>query len=217
MANESKLDHVLDAALVIADREGLDNVSMRRVAAELGVTAMALYRHVADKEQLLDLTADRAMRDLPEVGSHETWDVDVEEFFVALYDLGVAHPAVAEVMIHRPINGPNATASGNAIIDVLIQAGFADADAVDALVTLLVYSVGASLYHLSRASPATAPAAAEQTAPTAYRLRGTLAEAGDRPRFVANLRRIIASFATSADSRRRHSPSRNRRSASGGR
>src|SRR6202020_324762 len=48
-------DMIVDAALRVADAEGLEAVSMARVAAELGFTTMSLYRHVASKEELLQL------------------------------------------------------------------------------------------------------------------------------------------------------------------
>ena len=56
-------ERIVDAALVIMDAEGLDAVSMRRVAREVGVEAMSLYHHVRDKEDLLDGVCARVMRD----------------------------------------------------------------------------------------------------------------------------------------------------------
>ncbi len=63
------LDRIVAAAVVIADAEGLDGLSMRRVATDLGASPMALYRHVADKDDLLLGMLDRALREarLPEV------------------------------------------------------------------------------------------------------------------------------------------------------
>jgi AcrR family transcriptional regulator len=52
-------DAIVGTALDIAQREGLGAVTMRAVAGSLGVTAMALYRHVADREQLVRLVSDR--------------------------------------------------------------------------------------------------------------------------------------------------------------
>jgi AcrR family transcriptional regulator len=49
---------IVDAALAVADAEGFEAVSMRRVASELGVAAMSLYHHVADKDELLELMSD---------------------------------------------------------------------------------------------------------------------------------------------------------------
>ena len=57
-------DRVVDAALRIADTDGIDRVSLRRIASTLGVTPMAIYRHVRDKGHLLDLMADRILMEL---------------------------------------------------------------------------------------------------------------------------------------------------------
>jgi AcrR family transcriptional regulator len=72
-------DHILRAAIEIADAEGLDAVSMRRLATHLGVGPMSLYRHVANKDELLVQMADKAVGelDLPEPGP-EGWRAKLE-------------------------------------------------------------------------------------------------------------------------------------------
>ncbi|MFE4263716.1 TetR/AcrR family transcriptional regulator [Streptomyces sp. NPDC056883] len=59
---------IVEAAIALADAEGLGAVSMQRVAGELGYTAMALYRHVPGKDQLVALMADRAQGKPPARG-----------------------------------------------------------------------------------------------------------------------------------------------------
>jgi TetR/AcrR family tetracycline transcriptional repressor len=56
-------DRIVEAALATMDREGLEAVSMRRIAREVGVEAMSLYHHVADKDDLLDALCARVMSD----------------------------------------------------------------------------------------------------------------------------------------------------------
>src|SRR5271154_2120266 len=60
------LARIVDAAVRVADAEGLDAVSMGRVAAELGAAPMSLYRHVSAKEELLTLMVDAAWGDSPD-------------------------------------------------------------------------------------------------------------------------------------------------------
>lgn len=62
--NRLSIDAIVEAAAACAARSGLDEVTMRAVAAELGASPMALYRHVADREELLDQVADRALADV---------------------------------------------------------------------------------------------------------------------------------------------------------
>lgn len=71
--------HLVRTAITIADTEGLDAVSMRRLAAHLGVGPMSLYRHVANKDELLTQMADRAFGeiDLPDPGP-EGWRAKLE-------------------------------------------------------------------------------------------------------------------------------------------
>jgi len=68
------LERIVAAAVRIADADGLDAVSMGRVAAELGAAAMSLYRHVSAKEELLDLMVDAALGDSPDpLADGEGW------------------------------------------------------------------------------------------------------------------------------------------------
>ena len=57
-------DRIVDAALDVIDRAGLDGLSMRKLGAELGVEAMALYHHVGSKERLLEAVVERLMSEL---------------------------------------------------------------------------------------------------------------------------------------------------------
>jgi AcrR family transcriptional regulator len=68
------LERIVAAAVRIADADGLDAVSMGRVAAELGAAAMSLYRHVSGKEELLSLMVDAALGDAPDpLAAGEGW------------------------------------------------------------------------------------------------------------------------------------------------
>lgn len=58
-------DRIIDAAFTVLDRDGFDRLSMRQVAAELGVAVSALYAHVRDKDELLELMHNRVFADLP--------------------------------------------------------------------------------------------------------------------------------------------------------
>src|SRR5215203_2275171 len=90
-------EHIVETALRIADADGLAELSMRRVAGELGVTAMALYRHVGSKEQLMDMIAAQAMSALPEPDPDGDWRREMLRFFSATHDLLLQHPAVAHI------------------------------------------------------------------------------------------------------------------------
>lgn len=103
-------ERIVDAAVAVADAEGLAAVSMRRVATELGAAPMALYRHVADKDDLLlhmmdAVMADWRMPDTPLAG----WRERLELAARTLWRLFRAHPWLATAMsMTRPQPIPNA-------------------------------------------------------------------------------------------------------------
>ncbi|MCE3552607.1 TetR/AcrR family transcriptional regulator C-terminal domain-containing protein [Pseudonocardia sp. RS11V-5] len=100
---------ILRAALRIADGEGVDALSMRRVAAELGTGTMSLYRHVPGKEELLLLMRDAAFGEfpLPPVPP-PGWRAQLEVSSRSLWALYRRHPWVARTTsMTRPYAGPN--------------------------------------------------------------------------------------------------------------
>lgn len=101
------LTRVVDTAIALADAEGLDAVSMRRMAQELGVVPMTLYTYVPDKAALLDLMLDALYLAMPREGDDgDGWRDRIRtiaEQNRALYD---AHPWAAEISVSRPPLGP---------------------------------------------------------------------------------------------------------------
>ncbi|MGW8553995.1 GntR family transcriptional regulator [Streptomyces tubercidicus] len=105
-------ESVVRAGLKIADAEGLRALSMRRVAAEFGVSSMALYRHVANKDELVVLMADAAFRDvvLPDPAP-DGWRARMEAGARLQWELYQRHPWLAHYLsITRPQPMPRAMA-----------------------------------------------------------------------------------------------------------
>ena len=96
------LARIVDAAVQVADTEGLDAVSMGRVAAELGAAPMSLYRHVSAKEELLRLMVDAAWGDSPgPLAPGETWRDGLSRWAWAMRACARRHPWVVRI----PISG----------------------------------------------------------------------------------------------------------------
>lgn len=191
------LEMIVDATLRVADAEGLAAVSMRRIGAELGIAAMSLYHHVANKEALLNLMADQAIADLPELDRHAPWRQEITRFFASFRELYLRHPAVARVMVDRPLSGPNTASRGERAIEVLIAAGFPDDVAVEAFISLANYTTGASLYEIGRRDVGQdwLHDVAKAQHPTIHRVRKNLTAAAGERQFRAGLERLIGAYA----------------------
>jgi len=101
-------DAIVDAALRVLDREGVDKLSMRRVAAELGTAAGALYWHVANKEELLLLLVDKVTTGirLPEPDPSR-WQEQVKEVGREMLGVCRAHRDIGRITLGRVPIGPN--------------------------------------------------------------------------------------------------------------
>jgi AcrR family transcriptional regulator len=99
---------IVAAAIAVADTEGLDAVSIRRVAGDLGVRPMSLYTHIASKEDLLDLMVNEVVAEalVPEP-LPDDWRAAVREIAVRSHDAFVAHPWTLQAFSQRPRIGPN--------------------------------------------------------------------------------------------------------------
>ncbi|MDL5156254.1 TetR/AcrR family transcriptional regulator C-terminal domain-containing protein [Actinomycetospora termitidis] len=153
-------DAIVTAAVRLLDEGGLAALSLRKVAAELGVSAPTLYWHVTDKRALLDLVAERmvaehAPPEAPAPG--QPWWEWLAESARVRYRAFTAHRDAALVVAgNRPT-----TASLDQIertLAVLVDAGFTPSEAMDAVFGLGHYVLGAALeYHAEAARSATPP------------------------------------------------------------
>jgi DNA-binding transcriptional regulator YhcF (GntR family) len=101
-------DRIVRAAMAVADAEGLAAVTMRRVATELGVATMSLYRHVSTKDNLTVLMADTAVAERPFPPRPAPWRASLETIARHLWTVCRRHPWVAESLsMTRPQVAPN--------------------------------------------------------------------------------------------------------------
>lgn len=98
---------VVAAGLDVAARDGVDGLSMGAVAKELGVSAMALYRYVPAKDDLLELMVDTALGRPRPATAGETWRDGLRRWAVGVRDSYAAHPWALRVPITAPPLGPN--------------------------------------------------------------------------------------------------------------
>jgi AcrR family transcriptional regulator len=101
------LSDVVDVALRLADAEGLEALSMRRVAADLGITAMSLYSYVPSKAELIDVLIDRVLGEMDMSVVDGDWRVRLEHVARENWRLNVRHPWLLQIATSRPVLGPH--------------------------------------------------------------------------------------------------------------
>ena len=116
-------DRVLATAVATADRRGLEAVSMRQLAKELGVVPMALYRHVASKDELLDGMVDRVIGEIaaPETGL--PWRGTLRSRILSARSTLLRHPWARRVMESKTVPTPIVLGYLNSTIGVQLAGG----------------------------------------------------------------------------------------------
>src|SRR3989440_19394 len=98
------LPGIVKAAIYVADTDGIEAVSMQRVAGDLGFTKMSLYRHVPSKTELLGIMIDTAVGEPPDLSTVPGgWRARLEEFVRQLAGVWQQHPRVPAVTRGHPV------------------------------------------------------------------------------------------------------------------
>lgn len=138
---------VVRAAVQIADAEGLAALSMRRLAGELGVPTMSLYRHVADKEDLITLMMDWVfVGNAPPDPAPDGWRAQLEALSRLQWQMYRRHPWLAQaVSFTRPLLAPNAMAHTEWAMRALDKSGLDEQTTFIAAVTMANYVRGTAV------------------------------------------------------------------------
>jgi AcrR family transcriptional regulator len=135
-------ERVLEAAVDLADRDGLGALTMRRLGAELGVEAMSLYKHVANKEEILDGIIELVIGEIeiPNNGAH--WKEAMRRRAMSAREVLSRHSWAIGLLENRGSTGPAALRYLNAILGNLRTAGFSIENAAHAFWLLDSYVYG---------------------------------------------------------------------------
>jgi TetR/AcrR family transcriptional regulator, tetracycline repressor protein len=127
-------DRVIEAALRVMDEEGLEAVSMRRVAREVGVEAMSLYHHVDDKEDLLDGICEHVMAEFDFPEPVDDWAENCRRGARSWRRLLQAHPAVMRLFAEQrgPVRSIESMRPMEYALRLLRDAGLSDRDTAQA-------------------------------------------------------------------------------------
>jgi AcrR family transcriptional regulator len=204
--NTLSRDRIVDAALRLFDTEDFEAVTMPLLAKHLGVGTMSLYRHVADKDDLINAVAESVLAGVtvPE-GDPDDWEGRVVGYLRALREAAIAHPALSRFLAERGLTVGPVFEQLERIHAILRAAGFSDVGAVRTFYTLLTYVLGFVVWELPRVQrrPAEAYAAAwndavDQLDPTAYpnlhALRRELTTTASQEQFEYGLEHLVRSL-----------------------
>ncbi|MFI9590305.1 TetR/AcrR family transcriptional regulator C-terminal domain-containing protein [Nonomuraea sp. NPDC052265] len=136
-------DLIVETGLRVLDAEGLDALSMRRVAQELDTGPASLYAHVANKEELLELVYDRVLGEirLPERDPGH-WKDQLRAYAMEVYRVLNKHADVARAALANIPTGENSLRTGEFVYGLLLEAGMPPREAALALDRLSLYIIG---------------------------------------------------------------------------
>jgi AcrR family transcriptional regulator len=117
-------ERVLGAAVVLADGGGLESLTMRRLGTHLGVEAMSLYKHVANKDDLVDGMVDLVFSEIQLPSRDTNWRTAMRERAVSVRAALVRHPWATALMQSRTAPGPATLHHHDTVIGTLRGAGF---------------------------------------------------------------------------------------------
>jgi AcrR family transcriptional regulator len=138
-------ERVLDAALAVSEREGLERLSMRLVARELDASPMALYRHVAAKEDLLDGLVERLLGELELPEDSLPWQERLRLLARGLRALAHRRPGLFGLLLQRRAVGAEATRAREKALAALREGGLDAEDAARAERLLSTFIFGFAL------------------------------------------------------------------------
>ncbi|HUJ35934.1 MAG TPA: TetR/AcrR family transcriptional regulator [Solirubrobacteraceae bacterium] len=171
------LDRIVAAGIKVAMTEGIGALSMTRVAAELGVGTMSLYRYVAAKDELLTLMVDSALGTPPPARPGEDWRAGLTRWALGVRDAYRRHPWGLRVPISAPPLGPYNVAWLENALKALADTPLSEQQKLSTVLLLSGFVRNDVTLDLDLA----AGAGGEQVMPTYARMLGALIEGGDFP------------------------------------
>jgi AcrR family transcriptional regulator len=201
--------------------ENLETVSIRRIADELGVTPMALYRHVRDRDDIVVWVVDGLLSEMgsPDVPEAE-WEAWLADSARMLRRLLVGRPGVLAVFLARPVTVPAALRRAEHSLEILAGAGFAPEAAAQAYASVQSYTVGFAALEVSRSRGGVAAGTTDaswrrfyaglppEDYPRLVSAAPDLARFATEEQFERGLAQLIAGIAAGRPRRRRRPPPR---------
>jgi TetR/AcrR family tetracycline transcriptional repressor len=142
-------ERIADAALRVIDAAGIDGLTVRSLAVELGVGTMTLYWYVQNKDEVLDLVSDRLLAQVSFPPPENDWRVSVREGAASVRAAMLRHARAVPIIVGRGSFGPNGLRMTEASIGVFRAAGFDPDTAADAYFTISNFVSGFCIFETS--------------------------------------------------------------------
>ena len=126
-------ERILQAAVRLADRDGPDAVTLRKIAGELGVHVTSLYNHVPTREAVTDGIVELLLDEAKLPTTPVPWEEWVRRFIAGVGEVAATHPGAFHALQQRPVQGARASASFEIAMVAFTEAGFSEADAFAAV------------------------------------------------------------------------------------
>jgi AcrR family transcriptional regulator len=198
-------DQVVAEARGIAAQDGVESLTMRRLAEALGVMPNALYTYFSGKNAILDAVLDDLLGDVERASPGTGWRDALASLMGSYRRLLLTQPGLIALTVSRPMYGPNALRLREDMLTLLRAGDLDDADAVSAFLALFAYTTGFVAFETARApGPRDAEERShghrlhaslpEEAFPSTRALAARLAQRpGDRE-FMRGLHGVIAGF-----------------------
>jgi AcrR family transcriptional regulator len=142
-------ERIVDAAVEYADAHGIEALSMRRLARELGVEAMSLYNHVANKDQILDEMVQSVMTQVEMPGDTSDWRAAIRAWAISRREAMLRHPWTASLSGSRRSGEPSQLRQADWLLRTLREAGLDPVHVYHAYHLLEAYVLGYVVLQLS--------------------------------------------------------------------
>lgn len=208
---------ILEAAMRLLDREGIEGLSMRRLATELGAAPMAVYSHFRDKAELESGLVDAVMGEiaLPEESDDASWREQLVEIAKDFRRVLLAHPALVPFCITERTVGPNVMAIWERVIALLDRSGLDEPTMAHLMNCAYAFMIGNVVMEAARTpGPGVTPEEREELErqfrlslesiplsryPRTAGLAEHLLECSGEEFYESGLRRLLAGFETGSD------------------
>jgi AcrR family transcriptional regulator len=202
-AKSLSLESIVDAAVKISEREGVDALTMRSLAEACGVGVMTLYGYVRTKEELIGILADRFLGEIEMPAPTAPWREQVHSLFTSVRDVMLAHPAIVPILASQRIDGAAAYRGAEVVISALRNEGLSDRDVITSFAALSAFTVGSVQREIGiglhgRANLPTLATLRPDEFPHVLALAGEFLARDPQAEFDNGLRLLIAGIAAAA-------------------